>query len=133
VIVVDSNIIAYFYLPGAYTGAAQELLKRDEEWAAPILWRSELRNALASYLKRGDLALEEAWSIQSEAEDLMSGTEFEVDSRSVLGLARESDCSAHDCEYVALAMQLGTRLVTMDGRVLRAFPDVAVPLGERAS
>ena len=77
--------------------------------------------------------MEEARSIQSEAEDLMSGAEFEVDSRGVLGLVRESDCSAYDCEYVALAMQLGIRLVTMDGKVLRAFPDVAVPLRERAS
>ena len=55
-----------------------------------------------------------------------------MDSRSVLGLVNESPCSAYDCEYVALAMQLGTNLVTMDKQVLRAFPDVAVPLSEQA-
>ena len=127
-IVVDSNILAYLFIEGTHTGAAEALLTRDEDWAAPVLWRSELRNILTGCLRRGYLTLEEAGSIQSEAEDLMSGAEYEVDSRSVLGLVYESDCSAYDCEYVALAMRLGTKLVTMDGQVLSAFPDVAVNL-----
>ncbi len=127
-IVVDSNILAYLYVEGAHTAAAEALLERDEDWAAPILWRSELRNILTGYLRRGDLTLEEAGRIQSEAEDLMSGTEYEIDSRSVLDLVCNSDCSAYDCEYVALAIRLGIKLVTMDGQVLSAFPDVAVKL-----
>jgi predicted nucleic acid-binding protein len=51
-----------------------------------------------------------------------------VNSRSVLQLVRGSECSAYDCEFVALAMELGLKLVTMDGQVLRAFPDGAVGL-----
>jgi len=128
VIVVDSNILAYLYMEGAHTGAAEALLERDEDWAAPVLWRSELRNILTGYLRRGYLTLEEAGNIQSEAEDLMSGAEYEVDSRSVLDLVYKSDCSAYDCEYIALAMRLGTKLITLDSGLLRAFPDVAVKL-----
>jgi predicted nucleic acid-binding protein len=127
-IVVDSNILAYLFIEGTHTEAAEALLTRDEDWAAPVLWRSELRSILTGCLRRGYLTLEEAGSIQSEAEDLMSGAEYEVDSGSVLGLVYESDCSAYDCEYVALAMRLRTKLVTMDGQVLSAFPDVAVNL-----
>jgi len=44
----------------------------------------------------------------------------------VLGLAAQSGCTAYDCEFVALAADLGTRLVTADRRVLAAFPDIAV-------
>jgi len=132
VIVVDSNIIAYFHIPGPYTAAAETLLASQGSWVAPVLWRSELRNALAGYIRRGDLARDVAWTIQSEAEDLMSGGEYEVDSGTVFDLVDRSDCSAYDCEYVALAMRLGTNLVTMDRQVLRAFPDVAVPLTEQA-
>jgi len=128
VIVVDSNIVAYLFIEGLHTEAAETLLTRDEDWAAPVLWRSELRNTLTGYLRRGYLTLEEAGSIQSEAEDLMSGAEYEVDSRSVLDLVCKSDCSAYDCEYIALAMRLGTKLITLDNGVLRAFPDVAVSL-----
>lgn len=127
-IVVDSNVLAYFYLPGEFTVAAEALLDRDPDWAAPVLWRSEFRNILAGYLRRGKLSFEQAHAVQSEAEDLLRGAEYEVNSRSVLELVRDSDCSAYDCEFVALAAALGTRLVTMDGKVLRSFPDIAEPL-----
>ncbi len=51
-IVADSNIIAYLYLPSDYTGLAERLLEKDPYWVAPMLWRSELRNVLAAYLRR---------------------------------------------------------------------------------
>lgn len=127
-IVVDSNVLAYLYLPGEYTAMAEALMENDPDWAAPVLWRSEFRNILAGYLKRQNLTFEQAQALQSEAEDLLSGAEYEVDSRSVLELVRDSECSAYDCEFVALAKQLGTKLVTMDGKVLRSFPGIAVPL-----
>lgn len=127
-IVVDSNVLAYLYLPGEFTAAAEDLLERDPEWAAPLLWRSEFRNILAGYLRRGSLSFEQASALQSEAERLLAGLEYEVDSRGVLDLVRGSDCSAYDCEFVALAERLGTKLVTMDGKILRAFPKVAVAL-----
>lgn len=127
-IVVDSNVLAYLYLPGECTTAAEALLETDSDWAAPVLWRSEFRNILAGYLRRGTLTFEQAHALQSEAEDLLRGAEYEVDSRSVLELVRDSECSAYDCECVALAMQLGTKLVTMDGKVLRSFPGIAVAL-----
>ncbi|MDF1480716.1 MULTISPECIES: type II toxin-antitoxin system VapC family toxin [Extensimonas] len=126
--VVDSNVLAYLYLPGEYTAAAEALMEHDPDWAAPVLWRSEFRNILAGYLRRGKLTFEQAHALQSEAEDLLSGAEYEVDSRSVLELVRDSECSAYDCEFVALAKTLGTKLVTMDGKVLRSFPDIAVAL-----
>lgn len=48
-----------------------------------------------------------------------------VDSRSVMLLVKDSDCSAYDCEFVALVRQLGTSLVAMDSKLLRAFPEIA--------
>jgi predicted nucleic acid-binding protein len=128
VIVVDSNVLLYLYLPGEYTANAEALLKQDPEWAAPVLWRSEFRNVLAGYLRRKALSFEQACALQEEAEDLMGGSEFELDSQAVLALVRDSDCSAYDCEFVALATQLGTKLVTMDKKVLRAFPKRAMAL-----
>lgn len=127
-IVVDSNVLAYLYLPGEYTAAAETLLEHDPDWAAPVLWRSEFRNILAGYMRRGKLTFEQAHALQIEAEDLLSGAEYEVDTRSVLELVRDSECSAYDCEFVALAMELGTKLVTMDGKLLRSFPGIAVAL-----
>ncbi len=127
-IVVDSNVLAYLYLPGEFTGAAERLLERDPDWHAPILWRSEFRNILAGCMRRGTLDFEQAHAIQCEAESLLDGAEHEPDSRHVLELVRGSDCSAYDCEFIALAETLGTRLSTIDAKLLRAFPRVAQPL-----
>ena len=127
-IVVDTNVLAYLYLPGEYTAQAEALLERDPEWAAPVLWRSEFRNILAGYIRRRTLTFEQARDIQAEAENLLSGAEHDVDSQRVLELVRDSQCSAYDCEFVALAMKLGVALVTMDAQLLRVFPERAVPL-----
>ena len=128
-IVVDTNVVAYLYLPTEHTRFAEALLERDPEWTAPLLWRSELRNILATYVRRRLLGFEAARDIQAEAEHLLAGGEYEVDSTRVLELARDSDCSAYDCEFVALAMQLGVQLVTVDAKLRRAFPGQTVALG----
>jgi predicted nucleic acid-binding protein len=132
VIVVDSNVLAYLYLPGDRTADAEALLERDPEWAAPVLWRSEFRNILAGYMRRKTLGLEQACRLQAEAQDLLAGCEFEVESGTLLELVRASDCSAYDCEFVALAIKLDTSLVTVDKKLLRAFPQRAVALSEGA-
>jgi predicted nucleic acid-binding protein len=127
-IVVDSNVLAYLYLPGEYTAAAEALLEQDSDWAAPILWRSEFRNILAGCMRRKAITFEQANSLQREAESLLEGAEFELESVAVLELVRDSDCSAYDCEFIALAMKLDTKLVTMDKKLLRAFPKRAIAL-----
>lgn len=127
-IVVDSNVLAYLYLPGEHTEAAEHLYQRDAQWHAPILWRSEYRNILAGYMRRGMLTLQHAHALQSEAEALLHGAEHEPDSRRVLELVAASDCSAYDCEFIALAETLGVTVVTMDARLIRAFPKIAQPL-----
>ena len=127
-IVVDSNVLAYLYLPGEYTAAAEALLEQDSDWAAPILWRSEFRNILAGYLRRKAITFEQANSLQREAESLLEGAEFELESIAVLELVRDSDCSAYDCEFIALAKKLDTTLITMDKKLLRAFPKRAIAL-----
>ena len=79
-------------------------------------------------MRGNNLSFEQAAALQVEAEGLLAGCEHELDSRSVLELVRDSDCSAYDCEFIALALKLGTRLVTMDKKLLKAFPDRAVAL-----
>lgn len=77
-IVVDTNILANLLLPTPMTPAAETLYQSDPEWAAPVLWRSELRNVLALYLRKGLLPLDRVLALQEEAECLMAGCEFQV-------------------------------------------------------
>jgi predicted nucleic acid-binding protein len=128
VIVVDCNVIAYLYLPSQYTRAAEALLERQSSWAAPVLWRSEFRNILTGFMRRGRLTFEQSYRVQRDAESLLEEGAYEVDSFSVLQLAQASKCSAYDCEYVALAMALEVTLVTMDKQLLRTFPTLTESL-----
>lgn len=127
-IVVDTNVLAYLLLPYELSLRADALYKSDPDWAAPIFWRSEFRNLLAGYLRRKTLTFDEVVKVQVEAEALLSGNEYEIDSRRVLDLVRDSDCTAYDCEFVALAIRLGVKLVTMDRKLLKAFPKYTTPL-----
>lgn len=127
-IVVDTNIVAYLFLPGEQLSLAEAALVKDSVWLAPYLWRSEFRNILALHLRRGELALDDALAMTAGAERLMSRNEYEVPSAHVLRLAAQSGCTAYDCEFVALAQDLGLRLVTADGELIRKFPQTALSL-----
>ena len=111
-IVVDTNIIAYLYLPCEFTAPAEQLLLRQPNWAAPFLWRSEFRNILAGYLRLGVLSCQQALAAQREAEVLMAGFEFDVPSTRVLELVSSGPRSAYDCEFVALALEQSVPLFT---------------------
>ncbi len=127
-IVVDTNVIAYLWLPGDYTAAAERVLAGDADWAVPLLWRSEFRSVLVGAVRRRTLSATRALAIAAAAEAHLRSREYAVESVHVLALAHRSGCSAYDCEFVALAEDLGARLVSNDGAVLRAFPTVAMPL-----
>lgn len=131
-IVVDTNVLAHLYLSSAETEAAEQALRRDPEWIAPLLWRSELRNVPAFYVRQRRLPAADALRILNEAEELMAGREFAVRSQAVLELAIVSGCSAYDCEFVLLAQDLDVALVTSDRKILTSFPETAVALREFA-
>lgn len=129
-IVADTNVVAYLSIPSSFTELAERLFRTDPDWVAPILWRSEMRNVLALYLRKALITLDEALAVQEEAEAMLQDGEYEVASRDVLTLANRSGCSAYDCEFVALAQSLGVELVTMDRKIIDAFPDTAVLLSD---
>lgn len=125
-IVVDSNVIGYLYLASERSAQVEQVLLKDSEWAAPLLWRSELRNVLGLYIRKKFLTLDTALQIMDEATNLMAGREYDPASSQVLALVDKSTCSAYDCEFVALARDLGVQLVTVDKQVLEQFPDTAL-------
>jgi predicted nucleic acid-binding protein len=127
-IVVDTNIIGYLFLSSRQSLLAERALRKDSEWAAPVLWRSEFRNVLALYIRKEIIKLEDATHIMNGALALLWGREYEVSSFEVLRLASESKCSAYDCEFVAAANDLNIPLITVDKVLLRKFPSVAISL-----
>lgn len=125
-IVVDTNVIASMWLPNDMDEWVYKVLKKDGDWIAPILWRSEFRNVLSLYLRKDILELPVVLQATEEAEQLMDASEFEVNSTQVMSLVSDSSCSAYDCEFIALAEDLNVPLVTFDKKIVREFPDIAI-------
>ena len=121
-IVADANIIVYRFIPSSRTDDVISLVNFDAEWAAPILWRSEVRNALSNHMRVGQINKQDAKTMMQLASACLLGGEHAVSDHAVFELVAKSRCSAYDCEYVALAESLGTILVTEDQALLRAFP-----------
>jgi predicted nucleic acid-binding protein len=129
-IVADTNTIAYLYLPTAQTDDVVSLLHKDPYWVAPLLWRSEFRNILALYIKKGIVDLSTAIAMQSQAEQQLADNEYSVNSMDVLALAADSGCSAYDCEFISLAKSLKLKLITGDKKLIQLFPETAMTAGD---
>jgi len=127
-IVVDANVLAYFWLPSSLSEAASECFKKDSDWIAPTLWRSEFRNILALYLRKGYLDFSTAKKAMTHAEEILQYQEYIATSTEVLELVMQSSCSAYDCEYIALARKMGVKLITKDKQLLKEFPRNTVDL-----
>jgi predicted nucleic acid-binding protein len=125
-IVVDTSIIASLWVPNDMEELAYEVLRKDPDWVAPLLWRSELRNVLALYLRKNILELSTILQSMQEAEQLMESDAYEVNSTQVLQLVHNSSCSSYDCEFVALADDLGVKLVSFDKQICREFSGIAI-------
>ncbi len=48
--VADTTLISYYTIQGEHTKTAVEVRRKDPEWAAPLLWRSEFLNVLWLYV-----------------------------------------------------------------------------------
>ena len=131
-IVVDANVLVYHSVAtDRLSDLARIARARDAGWIAPPLWRSEFRNALFGYLRRAQLAVDEAIDAHISAE-LAVSTRW-VGTDEVIAAGNRSSVSAYDCEYVALARRLGVPLVTADRRLVETFPDTCVVLDRFAS
>jgi predicted nucleic acid-binding protein len=128
VIVADTNLIAYLLIRGQNTAEAEAVFRKDSQWVAPRFWRSEFRNVLVLSLRHKLIEMEDALEAMEQAERLIGGQEFEVESSRVLRLAATSGCSAYDCEFVALAQNLGVPLVTSDRELIAKFKPTVVSM-----
>ena len=121
-IVVDTNVIHYCWVRGERTEIAQAVRRKDPDWHAPLLWRSEFRNVLTAYLRQGALSHSQVLDVLRHADEALAQGEHAIADELVLDVVRASMLTAYDAEFVALAEALDVPLVTADKAVLKAFP-----------
>lgn len=125
-IVVDTNVIAYLIFATPYSGAVTSLHKHNPHWEAPVLWKSEFLNVLSLYYRKKLIDPSEAQYAFDYAERLMGKNDHLVSAPAIFELIMNSGCSSYDCEFVALASELDTNLITYDKQILTEFPAIAM-------
>lgn len=118
-IVVDANVVAYYFLQGDRSGEARLLHVADPVWVLPALWRHEFLNVLATAGRAGvpKKVLLEIWMAASMR---LLDCERAVDYAKALMLSVDLGISAYDAQYLSLAESLDAPCVTEDKRLIKA-------------
>lgn len=132
-LVVDANVLLYLVLEGPRQPLAEELRHGDGEWRTSTLAKYEALNALATLRRAAMLRAGEAGAALGRVGEFCSRAEVRTAPAAVLEAAHAMAISGYDAHYVVLARALGCVLVSEDGRLRRAAPDVARSMAEAAA
>lgn len=130
-VVLDASVILKWTLPETDSAAALGFRDRhvagEEQIIVPPLLFYEVANALRYQDKVQDSAVEEFFDALEELELLVVEQSPSAFIDVVLD-AREMGLSVYDASYVALARQVGSRLITADRKLVEAVNDPRVQL-----
>jgi predicted nucleic acid-binding protein len=129
-LLVDTNVVAYLLIEGKHTAAAQQLHRRDPDWRSEAFLLIEFTNVLASSIATNRMSLALARDLLAKAVGLFDDKLARIAHVSVLAIAARHRLSAYDARFLALANQLGRRLVTEDARLRAAAPALTQSLAE---
>jgi len=130
VLLVDTNVVAYLLIQGDHTAAAQELRRRDPDWRSEAFLLVEFTNVLASSIATKRMSAPLAQGFLAKAVRLFDGKLARIPHAFVLSVAAHHHVSAYDARFLALANQLGRRLVTEDAHLRIAAPGLTQTLAE---
>lgn len=129
-IVVDTNIIAYFLIEGERTPQARGLWQHNPDWCLPPLWRHEFLNVLSTYVREGGMDLSGAKRVWHSAGQLFTQMENAVDMDAALELSVAKGISTYDAQFVALAGALGAPLISEDKRLRRRCGEAVMSMAK---
>lgn len=121
-IVVDVNVLAYSVIAGALTPLALQVRKKDPHWRLPGIWRHEVLNIFATYVRQGGLPRERAFKTLEDVYSRILPYEVELEPVETLEVALQHKITAYDAQYILLAQKLGVPCVTEDRALRHAAP-----------
>jgi predicted nucleic acid-binding protein len=66
-IVADASLLAHLLIPSPESALAEDVYRKDSEWSAPVVWRSELRNVLLKHMRHSGMKIELATAVVEKA------------------------------------------------------------------
>lgn len=129
-VLVDTNVVAYLLIEGDQTAAAQTLHTRDPDWRSESFLLVEFTNIVASSVATKRMTLPLARALLAKASELLAGKLGRISHDAVLTMAARHRVTAYDARFLALADQLGSRLITEDTRLRAAAPRLTQSLAD---
>ena len=129
-VLVDTNVIAPLYVRSARTEAVEELFARDAVWRTEPLALIELSNMLITYERSRYITAATARDCLNRAAAFLQPQLFRVSHQAALEAALDYRVPAYDARFLALADQLGIRLITEDARLRAAASALTQSLAE---
>jgi predicted nucleic acid-binding protein len=130
-ILADTNLVIPLLIEHEHRKKALRLFHGDADWHLPDWWQIELSNVLRNYHRAKLFTLEKLLEIQRRASHLLPAENTHpVDLIVTLRIACESNISAYDARFIALARSFGQKLVTEDTRLRKACPADTLSLDE---
>ncbi len=129
-LLVDTNILAYYFLDGTQSSAVRELAARDPDWHSERFLLIEFTNVLARHLSANNLTLGNAQEILGRVRQKMHNSLHTVPHQDVLVACTQLKVSAYDARFLVLAQHLGLKLITEDKKLRAAAPHLTQSLDE---
>lgn len=119
-LVVDASVALKWVLVEPDSASAENVL--FSPLVAPDWWRIEVANGLWKAFDRGEIDLDEALAGLARFANVAVETEDAVNLLDeAMILAARLSHAVYDCLYLALAIRRDTRLVTADGKFMKAL------------
>ena len=117
--VVDASVMGAALFNEAGTIVAREFLQEDHELTAPSLLALEMASIAAKKVWRGDISVESGQEAMADLRELIPGlSDVEDFAQRAYRLAAIHRFSAYDAAYLAMAEQLGSKVVTLDEKLV---------------
>src|SRR5437762_11710432 len=129
-VLVDTNVVVHLVLEGNATRGARALLAADSDWRSEPFLLVEFTNVMAPAIRLGRIAASTAESALSDAQRVIGAGLHAVPHANVLALAVKHRVTGYDARFLAVAEQIGTKLVTEDAKLRRAAPRLTQSLDQ---
>jgi predicted nucleic acid-binding protein len=97
-IVADASLPAHLLIPSPNSALAEAVYRKDPEWSAPVLSRSELRSVLLKQIRHSGMKIERTRAVVEKALLVIRDRETFPPTPAVLEAAVFFDVSAYDAE-----------------------------------
>lgn len=127
-IVVDTCVISYLVNESEFTPSAQKLFEYNPYWIYPPTWQDEYSNIVSKIAKEIKQPIDDAIKNFEFVVSQMSNNEKFVNRSKAIALSIKHGISAYDAQFVALAIDYNTILVTEDKELIRKCPQYAMSM-----